>query len=123
MADGVQESMLDCFTLKPVKLSHISISGHVKHCTKDYIFIAILSTQHLELLKNEQQTYDIIFHVNRQTYQLQHYALECLVKNKLFDSFLKNPKYDCNSAGNVNEWFKPEDYSFRYGVNSLKNFW
>lgn len=117
MADGVQESMLDCFTLKPIDSPHISIAGQVKSCTKDYVFIEITDSKHLELLKDQKQKYDIIFHVNRQTYQLQHYALECLVKTKLFDSFLKNPKYDCTLNGNDNEWFKPENFTFRYGKN------
>lgn len=101
--------MLDAFTLKPTHLPHISISGQVKSSTRDYIYVEINEPHHLDLLNNQQLSYDIIFHVNRQTYQLQHYALECLVKNKLFDSFLKNPKYDGDDV-----FFMPENYTFRY---------
>lgn len=114
MADGVQESMLDSFTLKPVDSPHLSISGQVKHCTKDYIFVEIADRLHLDLLNNQRKKYDIIFHVNRQTYQLQHYALECLVKKKLFDSFLKHPVYDCILTNNYNEWIQLEQFTFRY---------
>lgn len=114
MADGVQESMLDCFTLKPVSSPQLSINGQVKYCTKDYVFIEIADRVHLDLLNNQREKYDIIFRVNRQTYQLQHYALECLVRNKLFDSFLKHPEYDCILASNDNEWSQAGQYGFRY---------
>lgn len=70
------------------------------------------------LLKDENQLYDIIFDVNRHTYQLQHHALECLVAVKLFDSMIKNPIYNTTLIKLLFECFNDEldrskDYIFR----------
>lgn len=95
MAEAAEESILDCFTLIPRKSPNVSLGGQVKGCNKEFIFIEITEKEHSDYLRaNLHQFYDIIFHVNRVPFQLQHYALEWIESHRLFNVLLNNPKFE-----------------------------
>lgn len=55
-----------------------------------------------EMLQNLEknfstQVYDISFHSNRSTYQLQHNALQLMKNHKLFSKIIRHPLYESRS--------------------------
>lgn len=96
MYEAADDSILDWFTLKPNPTKrNIAISGQVKGCNKDFIFVDI-AEENVDYLKRNCniESYDIHFHINRVPFQLQHNALEWTRKHNLFNQLINNPKYD-----------------------------
>lgn len=102
MAEAIDESFLDHFTLKqfetstevdPIK-SKVAISGKVKGNNKDYIFVEIEEGFGHLFSNCSKQTYDIYFHINRMPFRLQHNALEWMKKHNLFHILINNSTYD-----------------------------
>lgn len=112
MVEACDDTILDCFTLKS-KSSTRCISGQVRGCNKDYIFVEI-GEEHFEYLKSHcnVELYDIFFHINRIIYQLQHYALDLLFNRNLFNVLINNPKYNRFSTKMVN-LDEEKRYTFR----------
>lgn len=123
MIDAVEESLVDCFTLKPSNplISCVPIVGHIKTCNKDFIFVEIAEREHCNyILNHPDRTFDIFFHVNRVTFQLQHYALDWMVKHQLFQLFVNSPKYETHGwDSNALGMDDIVDYEFRFIVFSL----
>lgn len=102
MAEAIDESFIDHFTLKPFETSSevdptkskVAISGKVKGNNKDFIFIEI--EEGLGYLMNNytKQTFDIFFNINRMPFRLQHNALEWMKKHSLFHILINNSTYD-----------------------------
>lgn len=118
LIDAVDESAVDCFTLKPSNplISCPIIGGHVKTCNKEYIFVEITESEHCKYLANHpDRIYDIFFHVNRVTFQLQHYALQWMINHQLFAVFVNSSAYDRDEWNfNVCEPVIETNYPFRY---------
>lgn len=119
MIEAVEESAVDCFTLKPSNplIGCGLIAGQIKTCNKEFIFVEITERDHcMYLSKHPDRCYDIFFHVNRVTFQLQHYALEWIANHQLFNIFVNSSDYDCD-ASNFNVRAEPpdteENYAFR----------
>lgn len=94
IAEAVEESILDYFTLKE-KYSDMMISGQVKGCNKEFIFMDIADDKECEYLKrNLHSSYDIYFRGNRLPFQLQHQALEWIVNHRLYKNFVNHPNYE-----------------------------
>lgn len=109
---------MDCFTLKPSNklISGVPIAGHVKTCNKDYIFVEITERDHCRYIVNHpDRNFDMFFHVNRVTFQLQHFALEWIKEHELFSVFVNSPTYDSH-GWNFDEPASDEsaDYTFRF---------
>lgn len=92
------------------------MAGHVKTCNKDFIFVEITEKDHGYYIKNHpDRNYDMFFHVNRVTFQLQHFALERMTEHQLFNVFVNSPTFDSHGwnfdepAGEANA-----DYTFRF---------
>lgn len=104
MAEAVQESILDSFTLvsKPddgkskLITSNIQIPGQIKGINKEFIFLKIDDESHVNLVKSlcNDHTFNIYFRMNSMTYDLQHQALKWMNSHSLFDSLVNNPKYN-----------------------------
>lgn len=115
MVEAVDDSILDCFTLKPrPNRADISISGQIKASNKEFIFVEIVQ-EHVAYLKRncEIESYDIHFHINRVPFQLQRNALDLIANHNLFQHLINNPKYD-EYAKEETELFREESYTFRY---------
>lgn len=109
MADAVEESIVDSFTLKPVLSeeekrcrfrTNISIYGQIKGINKDFIFIEINDQHYADYVKQNcsRRSFDIYFQLNIMTFQLQHNALNWMRLHKLFDLLVNNPEYNSLSA-------------------------
>lgn len=112
MAEAIDESIVDSFTLKPIltdaeKLNsdqrmrrysekHSSIYGQIKGINKEFIFLEINDQHFAEYVRKncDCRHFDIYFQLNLTTYQLQHNALEWMVNHHLFDSLVDNPHYN-----------------------------
>lgn len=101
--DAIGENLLDNFTLRPAETSQSAdsnkkdtfISGQIKGCNKGYIFMKFTGENFGYISKNcHKELYDIVFHVNRTPFQLQHNALEWMKKHNLFHCLINNPSYD-----------------------------
>lgn len=94
--DAIGENMLDHFTLRPTNSDKdISISGQIRGCNREYIFVKFLNDNFTYISKNcHRELYDIVFHVNRTPFQLQHNALEWFKKHNLYDRLVNNLVYN-----------------------------
>lgn len=118
MIEAVEESAVDCFTLKPSNplICCVPLAGHIKTCSKDFIFVEITEREHCNyVLNHPDRSFDIFFHVNRVTFQLQHYALEWIQEHQLFNLFVNSSQYNSNT----NDWTfdgpaTDVDYTFRF---------
>lgn len=120
LAEAVDESILDHFTLKPSETSkeveptkyQIIISGLIKGSNKDFIFVEV-DEGFGHLLNNcSKQTYDIFFNINRMPFRLQHNALEWIKKHNLFNILINNPIYDI-SKHDDSKSTPEQSYQFR----------
>lgn len=119
MIEAVEESAVDCFTLKPSNplISCVPMAGHIKTCNKDFIFIEITEREHCNyILNHPDRSFDIFFHVNRVTFQLQHYALDWMAEHQLFNLFVNSPKYDTHGRNLDGSATDDDDYTFRFGI-------
>lgn len=97
MSEAIDEGVLECFTLKPVKRMPVRnvIHGTIKSKKDDKIFVEVYEECFDYMLRNcHQDLYDIYFHVNRQPYKMQHNALKFMLEHKLFGCLINNRKYD-----------------------------
>lgn len=124
LVEGVEESAVDCFTLKPFndRIHCPIISGQVKTCNKEFIFVEITELDHCTyLLKHPDRVYDIFFHVNRVIFQLQHNALDWIMNHQLFHLFVNSPEYDRDGWNfDVCEPVTTMNYTFRFGAKNWK---
>lgn len=124
MAEAVEESILDSFTLKPVfsdeeKSSsrirtNVSIYGQIKGINKDFIYIEINDQYFADYVKENcrRRSFDIYFQLNIMTFQLQHNALKWMRLHNLFDQLINNPKYSLLSIM-MNHQCVGENYELR----------
>lgn len=105
--DAIDENVVDYFELVPkyfpkLKKKKIQnrrvkdpIRGQVRRLkgNDDKIVIEILEHFDFVLHNYRNDVYDIIFELNRLTYQLQHYALDFVEKENLFDILIENQLY------------------------------
>lgn len=105
MADGIEESIIDNFTLRAVFTleeimyskfkPNVSICGQIKTTNKEFIFVEINDRRHAEhIRRNYNRKFDIFFQLNVFAFQLQHNALRWIHKHNLFNILINNPKYD-----------------------------
>lgn len=114
MVEAVEESMVDCFTLKSGQSSIVSLGGQIKASNKDFIFVEITEKDHCEYLRrNLHRTFDICFHVNRQPFQLQHHALDWIESHRLFDVFVNNSSCEVVDRDFYGAAVSDENYVFR----------
>lgn len=114
MVEAVEESIVDCFTLKSAQSSNVSLGGQIKASNKDFIFIEITERDHSEYLqRNIHRTYDICFHVNRLPFQLQHHALDWIESHRLFNVFVNNPSCEVVDRDFYGAAVSEESYVFR----------
>lgn len=121
LAQAVEESIVDYFTLKPSNplIGGIVIEGRIKTNNKDFIFVEVIEPEHRRyLLNHPQRNYDIFFHVNRLTFQLQHNALEMIVDHQLYHLFINSSKYDDRRRNFDMNYTPPikDDYAFRFKI-------
>lgn len=94
---AVDESLLVFFTLQSCagSIPKIKASGQMKGCDKNFIFVEIDENDFDSLLiYSNKQRFDIQFHMNRVSYQLQHRAIEFMGKHNLHPMLINNTKYD-----------------------------
>ncbi|XP_031626858.1 putative helicase mov-10-B.1 [Contarinia nasturtii] len=99
ISEAIDDGILEQFILKPAnsKGGRI-ITGSIQGKNDDKIFIEITDDCRKYAVNNyKHESYDIYFIVNRQPFQLQHYALKMMREQKLFDCLISNPKYDDDS--------------------------
>lgn len=110
--DAINNNLLDQFILRPVRQGvSIEISGQIKSCNRDYIFVRFSGNDFSYIHKNcHTELYDIVFHINRTPFQLQHTALEWMQKHNLFDCLINNPAYDTEPTCRDTDY---DDYDFR----------
>lgn len=126
--EAVDESVVDCFTLKLSNPPYLPISfgGHVKTGNKDFIFVEIMENIFHDdfkprrgdfFLPSPKRHYDIFFHINRTPLQLQHFALRWIGEHKLFNVFVNSPMYDAdggNSDGSATD--ASAEHLFRFHI-------
>lgn len=120
LAEAVDESCLDHFTLEPFEASskvdstklQFTISGLIKGSNKDFIFVEVDEGFNYLLNNCAKQTYDISFHINRMPFRLQHNALEWMKKHSLFHILINNPTYDI-SKHDDSKSTPEQSYQFR----------
>lgn len=128
MAEAIEESILDSFTLKPIltegekfarlsnpriKKKDILIYGQIKGINKNDIFIEINDQHYADYIKDncQRRHFDIYFQLNIMTYQLQHNALKWLKLHNLFDLLIDHPDYNAYTSGTKDNLVA--DYKFR----------
>lgn len=98
---AIDESLLDQFTLKVHQSSHFETAGGILSGTfegkiqgknAEKIFIEIFNEKLKTICADE--TFDIRFYLNRVPFQLQHFALDFLREQSLFNVLIDNPAYD-----------------------------
>lgn len=99
---AIDENLLDYFVLK----SHQTFDeqfgfipsvfcGQIKRKSAEKIFVKMFEESFSDFIEVcTKQTFDIQFCLNRTPYQLQHFALEILHNQHLFDALINNAKYD-----------------------------
>lgn len=115
IAVAVQESLVDSFVLKPIfalgeqcshlrsrrNMKNILIYGRMKAVNRDFIFLEINDRDYAQFLREicRNHSFDIYFQLNLMTFQLQHNALDWMVRHRLFDRLVDNPNY--NDVGTI----------------------
>lgn len=128
MAEAINESIVDSFTLKPIltdeekqfrmrnprKKIDISIFGQIKGINKDFIFLEINDEHYAEYVRNncDRLHFDIYFQLNLTTFQLQHNALEWIVRHGLFDLLVNSLEYN-RTVDTTDYPLVDIDYEFR----------
>lgn len=104
---AIDENIVDYFELVPkyfpkprtknINNRYIKdpIRGQVQRFKENDEKIVIEILDHFEfVLENyRNDLYDILFELNRMPYQLQHYALDFVKKQNLFDILIENDQY------------------------------
>lgn len=125
MAEAINESIVDSFTLEPIltdaekqfnprKKIDISIFGRIKGINKDFIFLEINDEHYAEYVGNNcgRRHFDIYFQLNLTNFQLQHNALEWMVQHRLFDLLVNSPEYN-RTVDTTDYPLVDIDYEFR----------
>lgn len=110
MVAAFAERKLEQFVLIPTKLKttkKIVIGGEISNISKDQksVIIRILYSNCIEVVQRLlEESFDLLFQVNRLPYQLQHQALDFIQKDKLFDVLINNDNYSrsCNGVNASN---------------------
>lgn len=97
ISEAIDEGVLECLTLKPVKRMPVRnvIHGSIKSKKDDKIFVEVFEECFDYMLRNcHKDFYDLSFHVNQQPYKMQHNALKFMQEHQLFKTLINNRKYD-----------------------------
>lgn len=87
ICDAYDEGLIDVFVMESMK-SEQKLTGRINGKSKDKIFVNIYTG-----VVNYHDNYKVNFHVNRQTFQLQHQALNLIQDQNLFPYLINNPLY------------------------------
>lgn len=91
--DAINENLLDQFTLKEMECGRTQkIQGQVKGNNKEFIFVEINESD-VSRIKTTVE-YAIEFQLNRLPFQVQHLALEFVMRHRLVEKFINNPLLD-----------------------------
>lgn len=92
---AVYASTIDALTITPAGVEQSTISGSIQVCDKKYIYIKIAEGfEELAVLnRNSMQFFDVDFHINQTSCQLQLQALDILIEHRLFEILINNPLY------------------------------
>lgn len=105
---GIDEAIIDHFTLQSSHGSQhqFMVSGRMKSCDKDFIYVEVVEAD-VGLLQSycDRQYFDIVFHMNRIGYQLQHRALRYMEKHNLHSILINNKHYEHVDEDNVGDLF------------------
>lgn len=100
ICSAYDENLIDSFTLKAY-LNNEPFETNGKLVRKGYKEMFVNIEKCGKMLKdniNQMPYFDVAFKINRQPYQLQHTALDFLLKHHLFSRLINNPKYDSIEA-------------------------
>lgn len=87
----VNGKLLERFTMKPSgNQEELSlIAGRQVKADREFIYLKVEDG----MLSNCVDYYDISFHMNRLTFQLQHNELRWMKTHELFPTLINNPRY------------------------------
>lgn len=94
---AVQDTIIDGFTISQggTQDPNIMMSGRIEGSDDKFVYISI--AQGFEVLsgihKNFGQFFDINFHIDQTSFQLQLQALSFVVDHNLFEKLINNPSY------------------------------
>lgn len=93
---AMDENLLDMFRLKSHNRKNgVFFDGQIKRKTADKIFVEISEENFSQFkLIHAQQSFDIEFYLNRTPYQLQHFSLDVLYDQQLYEVLINNLKYN-----------------------------
>lgn len=106
------DSLLNGLVVEPIGIESSEVfAGQFCGCS-DFIFIKIIDgfEDLLSCCKKDEQLFNINFHINRITYQLQHNALKWVKKHELFPILINNPRYKIFDVDHTPD---PEDFTLR----------
>lgn len=99
-------SALDKFTITCDESTHTLIAGNIHNLDQQYVHLKI--TNGLDDFTNFRDgLFDIYFHGNRHSFQMQHTALEWVKEHKLFDVLINNQLYNEAEFGSFLENNEP----------------
>lgn len=101
LAAAIEENVLDFFVLKPKSNKNVEakhIFGQCYRVREKKIYIEIFQ-QSIKMIRkaHKNELYDISFVLNRMPFQLQHYALDFVENEQLFNKLINNSYYKCKS--------------------------
>lgn len=72
------------------------VNGKIKRRESNKLYVELFGKSY-----RIGECYDIMFQVNRMNYQLQHFALQLIVHNRLFPILINNPSYHSQNLHSV----------------------
>lgn len=115
LAAAIDENVLDFLVLKSKSNSEKKIRGQVYRISGKKIIIEIFPESYKLIQKAwKNELYDIFFILNRVPYQVQHYALQFIEKEKLFPKLINNKLYNSKSDKLANGKAIKTNHPFMY---------
>lgn len=97
LKSAVDESIVDHFTIQSSAgfRPTVMASGQITRCDKEFIYMKMGEDDSHHLIKMcEPQRFDISFHINRTSFQMQHKALEFVQNHELYATLINNIEYN-----------------------------
>lgn len=93
---ALKEKSIDHFTIKAIGWELSTIRGILKKSIGGICFKVLNGLEQTSCLDLDDQLFDISFHSNSTTFQLQHNALKWIQTHNLFEKIIQNDIYSLN---------------------------
>lgn len=115
---AIKNGIVDGFTMNPFHSAtdNSSIRGNLSHCDNKFVYVKIVEgiDELSSKLMNNCHFYNLNFHINRLSFQLQHNALAYMKSHELFPILINNPRYFIESDNHPT--LDLNDYKFRFAI-------